>query len=206
MNKTLEVYHNADVVTRFGLDPNVTGNVSSRNKLRMMSAKKVRGKNILDVGCGNGLLLEKLNGKLVGVDFSGSMLEEASKRQPNCTYVVASATHLPFKDKSFDTAVCIDMLHHLPTDSAQLSAIKELIRVSSKRAVFEIKTHDWLSPIRNFFSSILKYKHKTAESPLAGMQYHNASLKKIKKLLSSYKYKIQRVSFFVDWRLVTVRC
>ncbi len=207
MNSTYKVYAQKQVAEGFGIDAAVTGNVKYRKKLRRMALTRIRGDSVVDVGCGNGLLLRRIHGKkLTGVDFSPEMLKQAYKRQPDATYVRADAARLPFCDRSYDTAVCIDMLHHLNDDNAQIKAIKELLRVSRKRVIFEGKTRDRLALIRYWTNRLFSLRHNTAKTPLAGMHYHNTSMKKLKRFLKPYDYRIERVSCFVDWKMVTVKC
>ena len=59
----------------------------------------------LDVGCGTGVLAERLAGagyEMVGVDPSEGMLEILEARTPLVRPVHASGTSLPFDDDSFD--------------------------------------------------------------------------------------------------------
>jgi hypothetical protein len=48
--------------------------------------------------------------------------------------IVASAERLPFRDKSFDAAVSIDTLEHLPRE-IRTKAVAEMVRVARKRVV-----------------------------------------------------------------------
>lgn len=71
------------------------------NKLRKF-LKSQKGKT-LDLGCGNGRFLAYAD---LGVDFSKEMLRRAKRNGKHV--VLASILHLPFKDKSFDTAFMAD--------------------------------------------------------------------------------------------------
>lgn len=214
MNNTLKVYSEKAVAEKFGIDPNFTGSVKYRNKLRniveRVVRKKIADRLIIDVGCGNGLLLKKIVDKnMIGVDFSYSMVVEAKKRQPKAHYVVASVEHLPFKDKICDVAVCIDVLHHLDTNKKQIAAIKELIRLSKKRVVFEIKTNDFLTPVRTAMMALLRLlsiKKKIKELPLKGITYHSIKLSCLKELFKGHKKSIKMISPMVDWRIITIKC
>lgn len=76
---------------------------------------------VLDVGCGDGLLLEKLPGTYkVGFDLSVTRLKRAKLRAPNSFFVCGDAQHLPFKRSSFDVISCLDTMEHLsnPNDCA----------------------------------------------------------------------------------------
>ncbi len=86
------------------------------------------GKEVLEVGCGTGLVLEPLSligSKASGIDLSRGMIEKAAARGLNVTQ--ASATNLPFDDDSFDCVVSFKVLAHIP-DIAQ--AVAECARVT----------------------------------------------------------------------------
>jgi len=67
----------------------------------------LRGKIVLDVGCGPGIAasLFPANSKVIGFDFSISMLKGARKRIPHL--VQGSAFSLPFRDGSFNAVTCL---------------------------------------------------------------------------------------------------
>ena len=72
-----------------------------------------KGTNILDVGCGGGLLtnalgLEGLN--VTGVDISPECLDVARQHDltRNITYLVANAYQLPFLEDQFDVVTAMD--------------------------------------------------------------------------------------------------
>jgi len=49
-------------------------------------------------------------------------------------WVGGEATELPFRDASFDAALCIAVLHHLPSDADRLESLRELRRVLRRGA------------------------------------------------------------------------
>ncbi len=84
---------------------------------------------VLDVGCGTGLSKE-LGCKVIGIDPSEGLIRQAS-----IPAVKGVAEALPFKDKSFDSVVCITAIHNF-TDPEK--AIKEMARVSRGRIVISL--------------------------------------------------------------------
>jgi len=69
---------------------------------------------VLDVGCGDGYLLRRLEGVIkVGLDLSLSRLRRARTREPYALLICGDAEHLPFKPSSFDLVTCFDVLEHL---------------------------------------------------------------------------------------------
>jgi len=88
---------------------------------------------ILDVGCGDGVLVEKLRKdgykNTFGIDSNF-----ASK-----DVILGNILNLPFKNKSFDIVLCLDVLEHL-TFMEQKKALLEIQRVVKKQkmAIFSI--------------------------------------------------------------------
>ena len=74
---------------------------------------------ILDVGCGTGELAERLaelapEGRVVGIDASGSMIREARLRHPGVTFIECAAQDLTRELERFDIAVSTAVLHWIP--------------------------------------------------------------------------------------------
>jgi SAM-dependent methyltransferase len=85
------------------------------------------GKQVLEIGCGTGLLLDRVArfaASARGIDLSGGMLAKAAGR--GLAVVQASATDLPIADASVDVAYSFKVLAHVP-DIA--SALREMTRV-----------------------------------------------------------------------------
>lgn len=77
--------------------------------------------SVLDVGCGEGVLVhrwaERLPGcRLVGVDLEEPSLQAgwAERQAPNLEYRVVDAGELPFGRDDFDMASAIEVLEHVP--------------------------------------------------------------------------------------------
>lgn len=85
-------------------------------------------KSILDVGCGNGHIINMLAAKYecTGVDTSSTALEYVKTRKMN-----ASSDALPFPDHSFDLVMINDVLEHL-TEPQLRKTLDELYRVTCK--------------------------------------------------------------------------
>jgi ubiquinone/menaquinone biosynthesis C-methylase UbiE len=85
---------------------------------------------ILEVGCGNGAIAERLRGShdVVAVDVTPTSALETRMRA-SCTVALAGLPDLPFKDKAFDTVVCSHTLEHIPD---LWRAVAELRRVAKR--------------------------------------------------------------------------
>jgi len=90
----------------------------------------------LDVACGTGFLTRHLPGEVVGLDQSGSMIEEAGRQAPRASYVVGDALDLPFDDGSFDRVFTGHFYGHLETDDRE-TFLREARRVASELVVVD---------------------------------------------------------------------
>ena len=91
-------------------------------------ARLAPGDRALEVGCGPGFVLAQASEaeRLVGVDVSPRMLLTAAVRAPHAQVTRAAVERLPFREGSFDLAVCRSVLHHA-IDAAAM--IREMARV-----------------------------------------------------------------------------
>ena len=89
------------------------------------------GREVLEVGCGTGLVLQRIAGfasRAVGVDLSPGMLERARSR--GLDVQEGSATQLPFPDASFDVACSFKVLAHVPQVERALAEMARVVRPS----------------------------------------------------------------------------
>lgn len=90
--------------------------------------------DMLDIGCGNGALLNELATKLnkgIGIDASENLLNHArdiNRTNPNLIFKKTSKPDLPFEDNSFDVVVSLLSLRYLDWDPI----FKEINRVLKK--------------------------------------------------------------------------
>ncbi|HSD88566.1 MAG TPA: class I SAM-dependent methyltransferase [Kofleriaceae bacterium] len=88
-----------------------------------------RGKDVLEVGCGTGLILhrvEEFARRGVGIDLSGGMLEKAAAR--GLAVAQASATELPVATASVDVAYSFKVLAHIPDIQGALREMARVVR------------------------------------------------------------------------------
>jgi ubiquinone/menaquinone biosynthesis C-methylase UbiE len=97
--------------------------------------------HLIDVGCGAGHYLLSLRHavsapfRYTGIDltpFYIDLARKAFKDDPLAEFTVASILDLPFPDRSFDIAMCNNVLLHLPSIA---QALPELCRVARRHVV-----------------------------------------------------------------------
>jgi SAM-dependent methyltransferase len=93
-------------------------------------------RSLLDVGCGEGVLVEKWARRLrdrrvVGIDLDDPQLHAQWRQRtaPNLEYRVMKAENLPFTEDEFDVATAIEVLEHVP-DPAH--TVAEMARVAQR--------------------------------------------------------------------------
>src|SRR5262245_61631284 len=87
------------------------------------------GKDLLEVGCGTGLILERtarFARRAAGIDLSGGMLARAAGR--GLAVAQASATELPIASASVDVAYSFKVLAHIPDIAGALREMARVVR------------------------------------------------------------------------------
>jgi len=89
------------------------------------------GRRVIDIGCGGGALARALHArgaKVTGVDPSPDAVAAARAAVPEGRFERASGGALPFEAGSFDLAVFLNSLHHVPVAEMQ-EALGEALRI-----------------------------------------------------------------------------
>jgi len=95
-------------------------------------AGDVKGRTVLDAGCGTGYLSKKLQdrgARVIGIDFSESMIEIARAHNPALDFRVDSCTELhTLTDASFDLVVANYVLMDTPDLQGTLHAFHRVLK------------------------------------------------------------------------------
>jgi 2-polyprenyl-6-hydroxyphenyl methylase / 3-demethylubiquinone-9 3-methyltransferase len=96
----------------------------------------LRGKRVLDVGCGGGILSEAMaraGAQVLGIDLSTPVLEVAQlhalEAKADVQYRAIAAEELAQeRPAAFDLVTCMEMLEHVPDPAGALEALAALVK------------------------------------------------------------------------------
>jgi len=94
-------------------------------------------KTILDIGCGTGFLLKKLQnfGKAYGVDCAQQALDYCRKRGLE-NVKKGNILDIPFSDNQFDIVLALDILEHVGDDGRALREISRILKKNGIAVIF----------------------------------------------------------------------
>ncbi|MDO8646847.1 MAG: class I SAM-dependent methyltransferase [Candidatus Diapherotrites archaeon] len=156
------------------------------------------GKNLLDIGCSDGVFEEELQEKfekITGMDLNEQDLKKAKSRNlRNSRFIKASAYKIPFNAK-FDKALSIEVIEHLEKPEKMLQQARKSLK---KGGVLVIST-----PNRNFpftydpINYLLeKVFGKHIGIGIYGFGHERIfSFEELKELLEKNGFKIQEAKF-----------
>ena len=120
-------------------------------------------KNILDVGCGEGITLEKIirrfpDRNVLGIDYEEEKVEVC--REHHLPAHQGSAYSLELEDRSWDCCLLLEVIEHLEEPEKALREIHRILRKGG--LLLLIFPHDWLFKAARL--GFLKFKEAFAPS------------------------------------------
>ncbi len=98
--------------------------------------------SVLDVGCGEGVLVHRWatrlgTGRVVGIDLEEESIQAGWRehRAPNLEYRVMEAQNLPFGENEFELASAIEVLEHVPDPEHTVS---EMARCAARHLLVSV--------------------------------------------------------------------
>ena len=164
------------------------------------SVEALRPSSILDVGCGEGVVTERiarLTGvTTVGVDLGVPALEAQWRRREAglLSFDGASAYELPFEDGSFDCVCALEVLEHLERPG---EALAEMARVAGRFLLLSVPRE----PLWRI-SHVLAGRDVRAFGNTPGHINH-WSARRFRQLVSRYG-RVRRLERPFPWTVVTV--
>ena len=106
-----------------------------RAHARALSSKLDRSaQSCLDVGCGRGPFKFIQGFYSVGCDIYHSSLMKARKKGYYDNLVRCDVRQLPFKPKSFDIAICVEVIEHLDK-AGGIELLRQMEGIASRRVI-----------------------------------------------------------------------
>lgn len=143
---------------------------SGKYRCRYVSEEDVKGKEILDIGCGFGWFelyaLDQGVSKITGIEPTEESIATAKRniKDTRADFVLGSAIELPFEDASVDTVVSWEVIEHIPKQTED-KMFQEVFRVLKPGGRFYLST-----PHSNFFANLfdpawwlIGHRHYTAK-------------------------------------------
>jgi ubiquinone/menaquinone biosynthesis C-methylase UbiE len=158
-------------------------------------------RTLLDVGCGEGVLIhewaQRLEGRVVGIDLEDETIQaEWAKRQaPNLEYRVMKAENLPFADDEFDVATAIEVLEHVPDPE---HTVEEMARVAQRHLIVSVPREPLWRGLNMARGAYIKDLGNTPG------HLNHWSKRSFVKLLSNYGKVVEARSPF-PWTMLLVR-
>jgi Methylase involved in ubiquinone/menaquinone biosynthesis len=108
--------------------------------------------NVLDIGCGTGTVLFRLNRKAPihghGIDIENEMLKQAQKKLPDMDIQNSSCSALPYPDHSMDVIVTCMAYHHFDKKVEFRAEVKRVLKPDGVLYICDPR-FPWI--IRKFF-------------------------------------------------------
>lgn len=113
---------------------------------------EVKKPQILDIGCGHGLLHSYISNEtytVTGVDVADEVLELARQSNPSVKYTSYDGMILPFASESFDVVITICVMHHVPPPQWNVF-LREMRRVVKKGGIALVFEHNPYNPVTRY--------------------------------------------------------
>jgi len=161
---------------------------------------------LLDVGCGEGVLLGFIeercssNLRLYGIDLSGNAVEKAKKTLPEGIDLrQGDAEHLPYDDNMFDVILCTHSFHHYPNPNNALREFNRCLKKNGRVFIVENYRPEIIRIIHNGFLALMNhpkgdikfYSQRELERLIAKTGFDNTKSRRITEksfILTSKKH------------------
>ena len=95
---------------------------------------------LLDDGCGTGMLLQRLDSPVVGLDISPNLLKTAKEKlKTNHSLILGDAEQLPLRDSVFDGVYAITLIQNTLDKANTVTEMKRVSRPGGKIIVTTLK-------------------------------------------------------------------
>lgn len=177
-------------------------------KLARPKLERNESLRVIDLGCGEGVLLKLLeenlkNVETFGIDINPNILKLNKFLRANIK--VADITDTGFPDNFFDIVFCLDVLEHFENLEQPISEIKRILKPNGLLVV-SLPSENWFYKLGRFFSKgTISEKKGPCSSP------HFGNAKTIENFLCSNELEIVKkiflpnISFLALFHIISLR-
>jgi len=100
----------------------------------------LRGRLLLDVGCAKGRFVRALSAagaRVIGTDRTWKMIQAASGGQRNSSFVLSTATRLPFADACYDGLLCVEVIEHIPETDLAFAEMARVLKPGGQAIIID---------------------------------------------------------------------
>jgi SAM-dependent methyltransferase len=140
------------------------------NRFILEQMGDIRGKRLLDLGCGageNSVYFAKKGARCVATDYSPGMVEVALQlAEANGVQIegrTANAMALEFPDNTFDLVYASNLLHHIPDPKIALKEMHRVLKPGGKACFWDPLKHN---PVINVYRRMATEVRTDDEMPL----------------------------------------
>lgn len=117
---------------------------------------------VLEVGCGDGNILETVDSKkVIGTDISLGMIMQGMKKYKKINFVNSDAENLPFKQNSFDKIIISEVLYYLEDAEKCIKECSRCLKKNGKVVIVSLNSF-WLWNFMRFFTINKRYFIRTS--------------------------------------------
>jgi len=146
---------------------------------------------ILDLGCGQGHITDKMrqalySAEFTGLDYSISAIDYAHEHYPGIDFAVGDAYENPYALKFFDVVVCNNLWEHVPDPLFLLSRIDWILKPGG----FIIVSTPSRYRLRNLFRVLIG-------KPVSFMSHHHVTEYSVGQVIEQLRYrrfKLRKIS------------
>lgn len=136
------------------------------------------GDMILEVGSGLSPMMDDSE-RVVYSELSFPALRTLKRRQGRGYFVVADATHLPFKAGSFSQVICSEVLEHLPDDRPALREIASVMKPAGSLILTFPHRRSYFAGDDRFVNHFRRYELNEMEANLKKVGLDTVEFRKV---------------------------
>jgi len=178
-------------------------------------AKKIKnGEKVLDLGCGNGRLLDELKEEVnyLGIDNSKNLIDIAKenyKKKNTAKFKVSDIVDLEGLENKYDYIFLVAVLQHIPSKDLRIKVLKKIKKslnkdgklfvsvwnlVDNKKYKKKIKVSCFLNWLKGLDKRDLLFYWKNQKGEKISLRYYHAfTEKELKKLFLQAGFKIEKL-------------